>query len=78
MRIKQTIIYSNFSKIKKQKNAPNLFIRKLWRCLGEFKNISCGVFRAERVNVCLVMESGRFLHVLMGNEDVIHKARIGP
>ena len=40
--------------------------------------MSCGVFRAERVNVCLVMESGRFLHVLMGNEDVIHKARIGP
>ena len=42
------------------------------------QNISCGVFRAERVNVYLVMECGRFLHVLMGNEEVICKARIGP
>ena len=49
MRIKQMIMHSNVSKMR-NKLLPNLFRKKTKDSLGEFSNMSYGVFAAERVS----------------------------
>ena len=49
MRIKQSIIQSNLSELKR-KTLPTCLQVNYRNSLGEFSNASCGVFGAERVN----------------------------